>query len=67
MSKSVEGTIVRTYELNANPERVYRAFTSKEDFRIGRKKITRSTPEKEARSRWDWNLKAMPSLENFWK
>jgi len=32
MSRSVAGTIVRTYELNANPERVYQAFTNKEDL-----------------------------------
>ncbi|HXQ93517.1 MAG TPA: SRPBCC domain-containing protein [Nitrososphaerales archaeon] len=32
MPESVEGTIIRTYELNASPERVYEAFTNKEDL-----------------------------------
>ncbi|MDA4112322.1 MAG: SRPBCC domain-containing protein, partial [Thaumarchaeota archaeon] len=33
-SKSVEGTIVRAYQINANPERVYEAFTNKKDLEM---------------------------------
>jgi uncharacterized protein YndB with AHSA1/START domain len=31
---SVDGTIVRTYQVNASPERVYEAFTNKKDLEM---------------------------------
>ncbi len=31
-SSSLNGTIIRTYEINASNERVYEAFTTKEDL-----------------------------------